>query len=204
MSHHLLAHPSISRRHAAIIYTRDGGIALLDCGSAHGTYLQGKRVASHAPAALQDGCEVKFGDSSRLFVLRLSSQQRKRSQDPSVDPATKRLRDDKPTSEMPKQVRCLHILAKHRGSRRPSSWREDRITRSRDEAIARITALRKKITSGEATFEEVAQSESDCSSAKRGGDLGKFGRGTMQPPFEQAAFSLQVIMLNTYHSYMLS
>ena len=34
--------------------------------------------------------------------------------------------------------------------------------------------------SGEATFEELASKYSDCSSAKKGGDLGPFGRGEMQ------------------------
>ncbi len=41
-------------------------------------------------------------------------------------------------------------------------------------------------------FEEIAKEESDCSSAKRGGDLGKFGKGKMTPPFEAAAFALKV------------
>ena len=34
--------------------------------------------------------------------------------------------------------------------------------------------------SGEAAFEDLAEKFSDCSSAKRGGDLGPFGRGEMQ------------------------
>ena len=34
--------------------------------------------------------------------------------------------------------------------------------------------------------------ESDCSSAKRGGDLGKFELGQMQPAFESAAFQLKI------------
>ena len=43
-----------------------------------------------------------------------------------------------------------------------------------------------------ATFEELARTESDCSSAKRGGDLGFFGRRKMQPAFEEASFSLRI------------
>ena len=39
------------------------------------------------------------------------------------------------------------------------------------------------IVSGEVTFAELASTESDCSSAKRGGDLGPFGRGQMQSKY---------------------
>lgn len=53
-------------------------------------------------------------------------------------------------------------------------------------------AYREQIVSGKATFAELASKYSDCSSAKRGGDLGPFSRGAMQKPFEQAAFALKV------------
>lgn len=53
-------------------------------------------------------------------------------------------------------------------------------------------AYREQIVSGRASFAELAQKFSDCSSARRGGDLGPFGRGAMQRPFEQAAFALKV------------
>ena len=43
-----------------------------------------------------------------------------------------------------------------------------------------------------ATFEELAKTESDCTSAKRGGDLGFFGKKKMQPNFEKASFVLGV------------
>lgn len=41
-------------------------------------------------------------------------------------------------------------------------------------------------------FSKVAMSKSDCSSAKRGGDLGSFARGKMQRAFEDAAFGLRI------------
>lgn len=53
-------------------------------------------------------------------------------------------------------------------------------------------AYREQIVQGKASFAELASKYSDCSSARRGGDLGPFGKGTMQKPFEEAAFALKV------------
>ena len=50
-----------------------------------------------------------------------------------------------------------------------------------------LNAYNQQIQSGEKTFEELASQFSDCSSAKRGGDLGPFGRGQMQRPFEEVS-----------------
>lgn len=55
-----------------------------------------------------------------------------------------------------------------------------------------LAGYREQITSGQTSFAELASKVSDCSSAKRGGDLGLFGRGAMQKPFEDAAFALKV------------
>jgi peptidyl-prolyl cis-trans isomerase D len=69
-----------------------------------------------------------------------------------------------------------------------------RTTDANDSAAARQRALdlRKEIQAG-APFDEVAKRESaDSVSAKQGGALGEFGKGTMDPAFERAAFSLPV------------
>lgn len=89
-------------------------------------------------------------------------------------------------------VQCSHLLVKHRDSRRPSSWREDNITRSKAEAHAVLSKFGRQIEAGEHTLEELAAEYSDCSSARRNGDLGPFGRGQMQRPFEEASFALAV------------
>ncbi|KAJ8771018.1 hypothetical protein K2173_023343 [Erythroxylum novogranatense] len=94
------------------------------------------------------------------------------------------------------QVRASHILIKHEGSRRKASWKdpEGRVINSttRETAISQLKALRDDIVSGKVKFEDVASRYSDCSSAKRGGDLGPFGRGQMQKPFEETTYSLKI------------
>lgn len=96
----------------------------------------------------------------------------------------------KPSSEL-QEVQASHLLVKHSGSRRPSSWREENITRSKEEARKILEGYLQKIEDG-TEFAELAGKYSDCSSYKKGGDLGKFKRGMMQKPFEEAAFGLKV------------
>lgn len=108
------------------------------------------------------------------------------------------------SSGPPKEVRVLHILKKHAGSRRPASWRNPKITSTKEEAHEELIGLLEILREEEidvkalrATFEELARTESDCSSAKRGGDLGFFGRKKMQLEFEREAFRLKKGELTT-------
>lgn len=98
----------------------------------------------------------------------------------------------RPSQKDKSKVRASHLLVKHEGSRRPSSWREESITRTKEEAIELLKKYIDIISAGESTFEELASKYSDCSSAKRGGDLGYFERNQMQKPFEDAAFNLEI------------
>ena len=55
------------------------------------------------------------------------------------NPSTNQSQWEKPSSDgNAGKVRASHLLVKHTKSRRPSSWRQDVITRSEDEALDMI------------------------------------------------------------------
>lgn len=89
------------------------------------------------------------------------------------------------------KIRAAHLLVKHNKSRNPRSWREPQITRSLEGAKEIIQGYEQQIRSGQTTLGDLAVSESDCSSARKRGDLGFFGRKEMQKEFEDAAFALK-------------
>jgi len=65
-------------------------------------------------------------------------------------------------------------------------------TQTKEAAIDELLRYRDAVANGEATFADVAKKVSDCSSAKRGGDLGEFGPGQMQRAFEDATYALKI------------
>nr|GAT59842.1 predicted protein [Mycena chlorophos] len=71
------------------------------------------------------------------------------------------------------QVRASHLLVKHSGSRRPASWKEPNITRTKDEAIEILRGYQTEIGTSAEKFGELASVHSDCSSHAQNGDLVK-------------------------------
>jgi len=94
---------------------------------------------------------------------------------------------------MSDRVRASHILCKHVGSRNPVSRRTGRpVTIDKESAIREIQGIITQVKNDPGKFALIAQERSDCGSFSRGGDLGFFGRGEMQKPFEAASFALKV------------
>lgn len=94
---------------------------------------------------------------------------------------------------MTDKVRASHILCKHAKSRNPVSRRTNQpVELSKEAAIAEIRSIINEIQNDPNKFALIAQQRSDCGSFSRGGDLGFFGKGEMQRPFEEATFALRV------------
>lgn len=95
---------------------------------------------------------------------------------------------------MPEEVRAAHLLIKHTGSRNPISRRTGQeVTLSPNDALKELKQYEAKILQEgiDKAFPKYAAERSDCSSFRANGDLGNFGRGMMQKPFEDASFALQ-------------
>lgn len=219
---HPLDHSSISRQHALIVHTGSGP-HIVDLYSSQGTTVNGDKVESGQPVRLYDDDVIVFGGSSRKYRVKYSGSVRGEPYNPAS--SHKRARDDEKsatgdstatddtskrqhtsttsTDATTPKIRASHLLLKHTASRRPSSHKQQHITRTPAEARTQLTALRTTLTPHlttppqltaelAAAFAELCRAESDCSSYKSGGDLGRFSADKMQRAFSAAAFALQV------------
>ncbi|GAX75947.1 hypothetical protein CEUSTIGMA_g3390.t1 [Chlamydomonas eustigma] len=170
--HLVLDDTSCSRVHAALVHHEDGRIFLIDLHSTSGTQVDRKPIPAHKPTSIKDGAVIKFGTNPTSYTVR--SEKRKSTAEPKM------------------KVRASHLLVKHKDSRRPSSWKEPTVTRTKEEALEMIQGFHQQLVSNGVDFATLASKESHCSSAQRGGDLGEFGPGQMQKPFEDATFQMNV------------
>lgn len=215
---HLIDHPSVSRQHAAIVYSSEGWL-LIDLHSSIGTQLNSTKLVPGECYQLYDDDIILLGSSRKQYVVADSQRRRddhnklvSKLQYTSEEPKSgvKRPRpessdaNDRPHSTAkpsdPREVRAKHILYKHIGSRNPKSHRTtEKVTISKEEAIklakATYTLLKNldlPMPELSSKFSSIAEKESDCSSFKRGGDLGRFPAEKMQPSFSKASFALQI------------
>ncbi|KAK4532627.1 hypothetical protein CCYA_CCYA13G3484 [Cyanidiococcus yangmingshanensis] len=174
----VIAGVDVGELHAAVAFHREHKKPyLIDMGAGE-TRLRGQRVEPLRPVPLVDGARIEFGTSSQYLRLRL----RDTAERPLSSVASE-------VSLETDQVRARHILIKHRDVRNPVSKRTgEPIRRSREVARDHIEHLRQRILNGEASFEEIARTESDCNSFKRDGDLGWFDFKAMQEAFARVAF----------------
>ena len=64
------ADPGISRLHAVLIATPDGGWAVLDPGSANGTLVNGTEIPTGVQVPLYDGDRINLGGWTAITVHR--------------------------------------------------------------------------------------------------------------------------------------
>ncbi|KAG7378061.1 hypothetical protein PHYPSEUDO_010596 [Phytophthora pseudosyringae] len=64
-----LAHPSISRVHAALQFDEQGALFLFDLRSSHGCFVNKKRVLAEEFVRLHIGDVLGFGESTRLYAV---------------------------------------------------------------------------------------------------------------------------------------
>lgn len=104
-----------------------------------------------------------------------------------VEPATAAAITPRVPSSTDKRFAARHILVTWQGS----VGALPNVTRTRDEARARIDEVVNKLNGG-ADFAELAKAYSDDATGPRGGGLGGFATGTMVAPFEAALKALKV------------
>lgn len=65
----VLEHASVSRRHAVLQFHESGSLWLYDLGAAHGTFVNRARIAPREFVELRVGDQLRFGASTRTYVV---------------------------------------------------------------------------------------------------------------------------------------
>lgn len=195
---------SVSRVHAGFLLDYYDNWFVVNLSSTYPTTMDGQNLPFLQPVEIANGAELMFNDNGPYVfcalrggkVMGLPPQKRRNKAQETLSAPSGSASSSLSTSTLSKddgvKIRCRHILVKHKDSRRPSSWKQEAVTRTREEAVSYAKALRQLILAGSFTLQELAETESDCMTHKVGGDVGPFGRGVMHKEFEDVAFALKV------------
>lgn len=82
----LLAHPTVSRKHAQIT-VGDGNCVLEDMGSSNGTYASNTKVEPGSPAEVTNGAELRFGSLTLKLELPQIAEKTQMAEQPVEAPA---------------------------------------------------------------------------------------------------------------------
>lgn len=162
-------------------------ICCKDCPQLDGKNVAfGKVVSGMEAVRMMEDCGSADGTASKRVTILDSGEV------PQPGRAVKRAKRDADTV-----ATVLQILRKHQGCKKASSWRQEVITCSQEEARKQLQSLRQMLSLASGSdlvnrFEDLAGEHSDCKSAKRGGRLDPFEKGMMSKAFEEAAFALPV------------
>jgi len=89
---------------------------------------------------------------------------------------------------LPEMRAGAHILIAYKGARRANPS----ITRTKEEALAKAKEVVTKARANPAGFGDLAKSDSDGPSGRRGGNLGTWPKGKMVPEFDTAIDTMKV------------
>lgn len=179
-----------------LFHGRNRAFYLVDLKSFHSTFVNDIKITPWVPCEVDYKSEIKIGGSSRIYIVKegdlglareeLTIEDIVEQQQQQLPSHTeKKVKTDHKPEEF--MFHVSHLLVKHKGSRNPTSWRQQgTITRTEDLAVQIITHYKQQIDRGDYTFAELAKRYSDCNSAGKGGELAPFREGTMQPAFEKA------------------
>jgi peptidyl-prolyl cis-trans isomerase C len=150
-----------------------------------------KKIAGQKNQTLEEVEEeiAKMGMTLEDIKGQIRSQMQMKALMESLNPDSvvteadeKKFYDENPQHFVQKdQVKASHILCGKRGIKEDEYPAE----------LEKIEKAKARLDAGE-TFEDVAKDVSTCPSSAKGGDLGFFGKGQMDPAFEKAAFELEV------------
>ena len=126
--------------------------------------------------------EFRAGLAEEMAIQKLVEEHTSGIEDPSNEEVREFYEENPERFEMPASATASHILI---------GFDDNESDAGKADKLEEIKVIRKKILSG-ADFEEMARKHSTGPSAEKGGNLGRFPRGRMLEPFDEAVFNQEI------------